>query len=320
VLGILLYRSIVRPVRGLTDAVRAVTSGDLDLRIPAGGIDELAALGRAFNEMTLSIGKQRTELLSANAQLAVDIEARANQLRVANDSLRSTDARRTQLLADVSHELRTPLTILRGETDVALRGQRGEADLREALEHIQGQARDLTQLLEDLMAFARADAENHPHKTAVTRLDDIISAAAEESEVLAEPREVSIVVATNDGGCRIDADFRRLKQALIIGLDNAIKHSPPGSKITLETAVTGGKVTIRILDEGSGIAAEDQPHVFERFYRGRKEGELLNQGIGIGLAIAKEIVERHDGTIALDNRPEGGAALSIVWPLAGATP
>ena len=102
----------------------------------------------------------------------------------------------------------------------------------------------------------------------------------------------------------------------MIGLDNAVKHSPPGSRIAVTTARTAETVRIEMADQGPGVSDEDRPRVFERFYRGHGEGELENQGLGIGLAIAKDIVERHGGSIRLDNGAGGGAVLTVELPLA----
>jgi signal transduction histidine kinase len=253
----------------------------------------------------------------SDARLGAEIAARTGELTEANARLRAVDVKRTQFLADVSHELRTPLTVLRGEADVALRGKASAEELKAALERIRGQSVELSSLLDDLIAYARSDAESQQHQPAEVRLEDVVAAAVAEGQVLAEPREVSVVAELGDNGASVDADFRRLRQALTIGLDNAVKHAPPGSRITVTTGRSADRVTVAIADEGPGISAEDQPHVFERFYRGAKEAELMNQGLGIGLSIARDIVERHHGTIGLDNRPGGGAVLTIGLPVAG---
>lgn len=250
-------------------------------------------------------------------RLEAQIAARTTELRDANERLRAVDVKRTQFLADVSHELRTPLTVLRGEADVALRGRSGADDLRLSLERIRGQSVELGSLLDDLIAFARTDAESQQHRPADIRLDEIVAAAANEAQVLAEPREVAVVTELGDDGAHVDADFRRLRQALMIGLDNAVKHSPPGSRITVSTSRNAATAAVRITDQGPGVSDDDRPHVFERFYRGRGEGDLQNQGLGIGLAIARDIVERHGGTVRIDNGASGGAVLAIELPLAG---
>lgn len=247
--------------------------------------------------------------------LSADFEARTEQLREANRQLRENDARRAQFLADVSHELRTPLTILRGEADVALLPASQPHEQRRALERIQDQAAELGQLLDDLIAFARSNGDAQPLVLSRVLLDDVVAAAVEEGETLAEPREVAIVFSAVDKGQWVDADLRRLKQALIIGLDNAINHSPPGSVIEVDLKRHAGQARASILDRGPGLGETDAPRVFDRFYRG--SGSSHSFGLGIGLAIAKAIIEQHNGTIALANRAGGGAMLTIDLPLSG---
>jgi two-component system OmpR family sensor kinase len=304
-LGLVLNRAIVRPVQALAAGARAIAGGRLDHRIRVEGNDEFSSLSRAFNEMAGAIEQQRTGLMQAQQRLGSEVEARTSELREANHRLRDIDSRRSQFLADVSHELRTPLTVLRGEADVALRSSDDAAEQRETLRRIQTQAAELGHLLDDLLAFARSDAEDQRLDLEETAAGRIVTAAVQEGEVLASAREVLI-------------DIRRLKQALVIGLDNAVKHSPPGGRVRVETRATEGWLTIGIADEGIGIDAEDQPHVFQRFYRGRSASARPSKGIGIGLSIAKEIVERHGGTITLENQAQGGALLCIVLPLATA--
>ncbi|HVY51908.1 MAG TPA: HAMP domain-containing sensor histidine kinase [Devosia sp.] len=312
-LSIVLWRSISGPVRALDARTRALVEGKADMSTPS-VTGEFAPLSESLAALATALAEQRQTFAEAGERLTSEVDARTAQLRTANEQLREIDRRRGQFLADVSHELRTPLTILRGEADVALRGTGDVATLRQSLERIQGQALELGQLLEDLIEFARSTAEDQPFVMADTSLDEVVAAAAQEATMLASPREVAVVVATGDGGRHIDADFRRLKQALLVGLDNAIKHSPPGTTVTVATAGDERSVRISIADEGPGVDEADLPHVFERFFRGRDQQDGLSSGLGIGLAIAKDIVERHGGTIGLSNRLEGGAVLSIELP------
>jgi signal transduction histidine kinase len=171
----------------------------------------------------------------------------------------------------------------------------------------------LGQLLDDLIAFARSDGEAQTFAPHRLLLDDIVATVVEEGEALAEPREVGIELTLPEKGVWVDADIRRLKQALIIGLDNAINHSPPGSVIAVGLERSGDRASITIADNGTGLLEADASRVFERFYRGGQAGNSF--GLGIGLAIAKAIVEQHNGSIALANRPEGGALLRIELPV-----
>jgi len=306
ILGTFLRRTVMQPLAAVSAATRKLADGDYTQRLDPADKGDFTGIANAFNQVASTAEKNQ-----------VDLARRSEELQHVSEQLRLIDSRRTQFLADVSHELRTPLTVLRGEADIALRGRLDAAELRQSVERIQGQAADLARLLEDLLVFARADAENQPYAVKEGPLDEVVSLVAEEAEVLAEPREARIVLALGDEGCHVNADFRRLRQALMIGLDNAVKHSPPGGIIGVETALRGDNAVIRVTDEGPGVSEEDQPRVFERFYRGRNEGDLGNEGLGIGLAIAKDILDRLGGTISLGNRPEGGAVLEMTLPLAG---
>lgn len=246
---------------------------------------------------------------------AGDVSIRDQAVRDAERRLGALEMRRAQFLADISHELRTPVTILRGEAEVGLRGAPDATDLRDTLERVHGQAAELGELLEDLIAYARADSEDQEFRPLVVPLAEIVAGAAGEGASLAEPREVTIDTQLDDDGALVEGDPRRLKRVLLIGIDNAIKHSAPGAAVTIRTRRDGESVVIETTDEGPGLIDEEKPRVFERFFRGSGERELHNRGIGIGLAIAREIVELHRGRIDLDNRPEGGAVLTVTLPM-----
>ncbi|MBN9021605.1 MAG: HAMP domain-containing protein, partial [Rhizobiales bacterium] len=319
-LGVSLHRSIARPMRELAAGADAIAAGRFDHRIPERGRDEFGVVSRSFNAMARAVEEQRVGQVAAQARLETEVASRTRELQAANERLRDIDDRRAQFLADVSHELRTPLTILRGEADFALRRSARPEQYREAFERIKEQAIEMNRLLDDLIAFARSDADDQGFEAELVAAADVVRAAAQEGAVLAGPRELVLDTRCDDGGARISADPRRLRQALLIGIDNAVKHAPPGSRIRIGTTRGADTVEVTIRDEGDGIADEDKPRVFERFYRGGDGGRRGADGLGIGLAIAKSIVERHGGTIGLDNHPEGGAVLRIVLPLSGAAP
>lgn len=307
-LAVMFHRAVVVRLHRLFQHVDAMADGDIDNLVPIGGHDELFALVGRLHRMGAESADERT-------RLTTDIEALREDLLAAKAQLDAIDATHTQFLADIGHELRTPLTILRGEADVALRATGAGADNRLSLERIRGQAIELADLLEQMIAYARSDAETRPDTLTEVALDEVVQAAAQEGQIFAEPREITFDLKLEDNGCRLVGDFRRIKQALMIGLDNAVKHSPPGSRVRLETDIAGRIARVRIIDEGPGIAPEDLRHVFERFYRGQRESETIGDGLGIGLAIARQIVEQHGGTIALNNGETGGAIIEIGLPL-----
>lgn len=319
-LGIGTRRALLPRLQHLAQGIAAIGAGQFETRIPVTGSDEITELSETVNAMAIAIARQQDDQRQAGDQLSAEIGARTAQLRDANELLRNIDSRRAQFLADVSHELRTPLTILRGEADIALRVKGSADEQQQSLELIQSQAAELGKLLDELIAFARSDAEAQDYAMARLDIARVVTAAVQEGGVLADTREVRVTLGLEDRGSEIDGDFRRLKQALLIGLDNAVKHSPPGGRIEVSTQKIDGSVVIAIADEGPGVAPEDEAHVFERFYRAKSEVDLHNQGLGIGLGIARDIVERHGGTIVLVNRSERpGARLELTLPLIEAT-
>ncbi|RYE10963.1 MAG: HAMP domain-containing histidine kinase [Hyphomicrobiales bacterium] len=295
--------------------------------------DKLAALAQWRQDAVIASAAAALLLLVGLIALAVWLQRRTRQLLAtaegeaeaalaneraeadrAHERIRALSDARGKLLADVGHQLRTPLTVLRGEADVALRGEADSGALVESMTRIRGQAAELGHLLEDFIEAARQAAEPRMLSRVPVQIDDIVASAADEAAVLVDSREIALKLDLASAG-EVEADFRALKQAVMIGLDNAIKHSPPGGTIDVSTSVQEGRVTIRVGDQGPGVPDADKPHVFERFYRGSQEDELLNPGFGIGLSIAKDIVERHEGTVSLDNRPQGGAVFAITLPL-----
>jgi len=313
--GLALRRSIVQPVRQLTAGAEAIAQGRLDHRIQTVRRDEFQLLSDSFNKMAEAIGEQRGRLMSAQARLESEVEQRTHELREANEQLRALDSRRSQFLADAGHELRTPLTILRGEAEVALRGRPRLAAYREALTRIGAYAADMARLLEDLQAFTRAQAEDVSFTFETVGPDAVVAAAIRESAILASPKQMAIRLVETAPDCLVRADPQRLKQALLIGIDNAIKYADPGGTIAVGIRGEEDSVSVSISDQGCGVDPEELPFVFDRYYRGRNNASRAAKGLGVGLSIAKTIVERHGGSIALEAAEPQGAVLRIRLPV-----
>ncbi|MBY5544075.1 sensor histidine kinase [Rhizobium leguminosarum] len=315
-LGLTLHHSIVRPVRLLVAGAEAIASGQLDHRIETSRRDEFLVLSQSFNKMAESIERQRASLTSARARLEREVDQRTRELRQANDQLLELDGKRSQFLADASHELRTPLTILRGEAEVALRGKPGLASFRDALNRIQLYAADMARLLEDLIDFTRLEIDDVTYDFETVEAEDVVVAAVRDSEILGQQKQMEVQLLSREPKQLIRADPRRLKQALMIGIDNAIKYADPGGSIDIDICRSDDILALTIRDHGCGIDAAELPFVFDRYYRGRNNASRAANGLGIGLPIARTIIERHDGTITLGPAPQRGAVLTIRLPIA----
>jgi two-component system sensor histidine kinase MprB len=279
-LGTLVAGAAVRPLRHLIDATEHVTvTRDLSRRIEPVGDDEIGRLASSFNAM---------------------LDALEGSMRALDASV---DAQR-QLVADASHELRTPVTSLR--TNVEILQQRGAdmdvSEQQQLLGDVVEQIEELTMLMNDLIELARGE---EPHGDAEdVRLDVLVSEVAERTrrrspqtplELALEPTLIAGVAA-------------RLERAVGNLIDNAVKYSPPGAPV--EVTLDGSELTVR--DRGPGIAEEDAPHVFDRFYRGAEARG--RPGSGLGLAIVRQVAGEQGGSVSAERAPGGGTLMRLRLP------
>jgi signal transduction histidine kinase len=315
--GHLLARSVSRPVAALAAAAAAVERGDLGHRVGWGSRDEVGLLARRFDAMVGELENRRARWQGLQAELERQVALRTAELADANGRLRELDRLRVQLLADIGHELRTPVTVLRGEAEVTLRHGPGapEAVYLETLRRIAAGAADLGRLVDDLLFLARTEADQVGFHRRRAGLSPILAEAVREGETLARGKGIAVRAAAPRCGRDVEADPQRLKQALLTVLDNAVKYSPPGRAITVECRCGVDMAEIVVRDEGDGIPAEDLPHVFDRFYRGRGAERGGAEGSGLGLPIARSIVEKHGGAVEVESGPERGTTVRIHLPL-----
>jgi signal transduction histidine kinase len=298
--GLLLARALHRPIKLLTEGTEAIGRGELDHRIRYDGRNELGALAQRFNEMAATQENQLAFVRQAQTNLEAQVVERTRELATANRRLTELDRLRVQFLADISHELRTPLTSLRGEAEIAVRhGSKPEAVYRETLKRIVAQSEDMARLVDDLLFLARSETDTIRFEPSKVLLNELVRDAVSEGKVVGQVKSIAVVADCACDPVWITADPHRMRQALMILLDNAIKYSPPGRTVSICMKATDGCGEVAVRDQGVGIPAEELPHVFERFYRGRISSMSGRAGSGLGLAIAKWIVDKHGGEIAL---------------------
>lgn len=264
--AVLLARRLSRPLSRLTTAARAVAAGELEHRVEVEGPGEVEQLGHAFNDMAVSL--ERAEAL------------------------------RTRLVADVAHELRNPVASLRAQAEGMADGVLPLDDARmrsmvEDLEH-------LSALVDDLQELSVAEAGKLPYEMGRVDVADLVVREVERAQGSVRPGVA--VVAECGGAAEVEGDFRRLSQVLRNLLANSMRHTSEGS-VTVRCAAVGGEVVVDVVDTGEGIPAADLPFVFERFYRADAVRTPGSGGVGIGLSIARRIVEDHGGSMHAESEP-----------------
>ncbi|MCH7809493.1 MAG: HAMP domain-containing histidine kinase [Chloroflexi bacterium] len=231
---------------------------------------------------------------------------------------RAMDAQRT-FVADASHELRTPLALIRANAEILKREGAGES--AESVDDIIKETDHLNYLIGQMLALARADVHESPFASEDVDLSHLAGDVVREAQVLARKKAIALAYegdGEGEGGLHVVGDGQRLRELLLILLDNAFKYSDEGGNVAVRLAADGSGVRLAVTDNGHGIPAADLPHIFDRFYRVDKARSREMGGTGLGLAIARWIAEEHGGTIRLESTAGEGTTVTVELPAVGA--
>jgi two-component system, OmpR family, heavy metal sensor histidine kinase CusS len=221
-----------------------------------------------------------------------------------------------RFIADASHELRTPLAVLRGETEVALSKPRESDEYKDSLNLIKDEAERLSRIVEDLFVLARQpiDAPAKLLKQSIS-LNQVASDCVRAAQVLAVRKNLQMNLDDGSTSLTMRGDEELLKRMLLNLLDNAVKYTPEGGEIEVKLSSRNGTALIEVCDTGIGIPASDQPKIFDRFYRVDKARSRTLGGAGLGLSIARWIVEAHAGNIKVESEAARGSTFTVELPL-----
>lgn len=282
VLGVLLARTLTRSIRELTAATRAMASGKLDQRVTVRAGDEIGVLATSFNQMSADL-------------------SRASQVR-------------KQMTADLAHDLRTPLSILRGYTEGLQEGRLEGTPALYTIMH--DEVTHLQRLVEDLRLLSLADAGELPLNLRLVDPAALLERTGLAYMVQAEQHGINLRVEADDTLPSVAVDTDRMTQVLNNLVSNALRHTSEG-EIVLAAMSAGRQVHISVRDTGGGIEPADAPFIFDRFYRADKARQRTDStASGLGLAIAKAIVEAHGGTIEVVSTPGQGTTFTITLAVA----
>ncbi len=284
--GFILVRRALRPVDRMSQKAAEITQHNVSERLPVMGTsDELERLSLSLNLMISRL----------------------------EDAINSSK----QFVADASHELRTPLAVLRGELEELAQDVQLRAPTRETLGSMLEEVDRLAEIVEGLLALSRLDTGEA--KTEWVRFDlaELAVTTADQMNLLAEDKKIT-VVCDAPSPVVIEGDRSRLKQVVVNLLDNAIKYTPHGGRITLKITQENGYALLDVADEGVGIPAEALPHVFKRFFRVDGSRSRDRGGAGLGLSIVKSICDAHGARVEVSSVPGRGSHFRIRQPLAAA--
>ncbi len=286
--GFLLSARALAPVAAMTNAARLIGIEDLSRRLPVPNAnDEVQQLATTWNDML------------ARLEIAV--------------------TRISQFTSDASHELRTPIAIIRSTAEIALRRERPESHYREALRQIETESERMTQLVSDLLFLARAG--DHAVSAEMIELDlrRPIQEACEEIAPLASDRSIEMNLEHCPDSLPVIGHESSLRRMLLAVLENAVKYTPPGGKVTVSVERDANLIRLITRDTGCGIPESALPHIFERFYRADPSRNRGSGGHGLGLAIAQTIALQHYGSIEVESQAGAGSRFSITLPLYAAS-
>ncbi len=281
VLGLLFSRTLTRPLNRLVSAARAIAAKDLTHRVEPMGSVEVANVAHAFNDMAASLQK-------------------AEQLR-------------RNLVADVAHELRTPLSVMQGTLTAQLDGV-FPLDLTETAK-LYDETRLLSRLVDDLRELAQAEAGQIQLNIGSIDLKRVITTTVGAFNGAASEKQIRLNDEAADHLPLVKADSERVAQVLRVLISNALRHTPTNGSISISTTLLADSVEVSVRDTGDGIAPNELPYVFDRFWRGDKSRARETGGSGLGLAIAKQLIEAQNGSIGVESTIGQGSRFWFRLPI-----
>lgn len=289
-LSLLVSRTLSRPMRDMNDVARAMARGDYSRRVPVKGGDEMAMLADSLNTLSSEL-----------------------QEKIA--ALEKLDSTRREFVANVSHELRTPLTIIQGYTEAIIDGMvKGEGKKQHYLRSILDEILRLRRLVDDLLDLRRMEAGQVLYKKGPVDVSQLICRVVERFNGLAEEKEIHLSTSSSGPLPITSGDPDRLEQVLNNLVDNAIRLTPSGGRVSVNAILEAESIRVLVKDTGPGIPPNEQELVWERFYKVDKS-RFRAGGSGLGLAIARRIVEMHGGKIGVESEPGEGATFFFTIPL-----
>lgn len=274
---------ITRPINDLTQVITRTTGGDFSVRVKTKGSDELARLGRTFNMMS--------------------------------ERLEQQDRMRNDFISNASHELKTPLSAMKILVEALIHQREFDPEVtRDFLTDVDKEIDRMNSIVTDLLVLVRFDSDAMSMETLPIQLRSLLEDTIERLSPVAREAGIELSLAQH-GELTVPGDYGKLQQVFYNLIDNAIKYSPRGGRVRVEAQRSGQDALVNIRDDGIGIAKEDIPHIFDRFYRVDRARSRSTGGTGLGLSIVRNIVTAHGGDVQVSSREDEGSVFTVTLPL-----
>lgn len=317
------HKNLVQPLSIFQKAVASLSEGNYATRVFIPVRNELALLAVVINKMAASIESQTTENVTRLKKTIADLDRSAKtlmrrdeELSKANERLMTLDHAKSEFVSIAAHQLRTPLSALKWAQQMLLDGEAGQVSEPQKLLLSQSQesVRRMVVLVNDLLAADHLEYGTVTYNFLASCPEDILQNMAAELKPMADEHHISVVCDFQGKRSSIQADVERLKEAFLNIINNAIKYSPDGGKVVIASTYGMGKVSFSITDSGIGIPLADRERLFEKFVRMENAKKVDANGSGLGLFIAKKIVDAHGGTIWFTSTEGAGTTFYIDLP------
>ena len=322
--AVLLTRRITTPLENLVEVARRVGGGDLTTSVAPMTRDEVGQLTTVFSQMTLSLRERDLavkqayqELEQLNRTLEQRVHQRTSELQAANAKLKELDHLKSQFVSVVSHELRTPMTSIKGYVENLLDGLAGALTHQQtySLDRVKHNVDRLTRMINELLDLSKIEAGKLDLTLAPVSLSEMADEVVESYQAAANQKSIVLRTVFPQPLPRVTGDADKLSRVLINLVHNAIKFTPQGGTIQVEGhARDGADVEMSVTDSGHGIPLHDIGKIFEKFYWS-ESAPVEARGAGLGLAIAKNLVELHGGTIRVESTLGQGSRFSFTVPI-----
>jgi heavy metal sensor kinase len=313
--------AIIQPMYDILRGIRFAALWTLPIVLIVAGAGGYWLSGRAMKPV-YDIASAAQGISERNLSMRLSVSGANDELRhlsvMLNGMLARLDnafARVTRFTSDASHELRTPISVIRTTAEVILNRPRSVEEYEELVGQIRSESEYTSELIEDLLTLARADVNPASLELAPIDARQIVDEVIAGSRALAASRDLTFTAQIEPGSFIVSADRQSLKRLLVILIDNAVKYTPANGEVRVSLTSNGTRAIFEVKDSGIGIAKEDLPYIFDRFYRASNARDSGVEGTGLGLAIADWIATAHNSKLEVDSIPSAGTIFRMVLPL-----